>query len=490
MTLLGKTVASSRRRARRTLRGALAEPNGLSLSAVIADLCVITLAAALAAIGRVALPYWGESGDISGTISDSWLFIVGGWLGILAASGAYDESYFGGGTEEYRLVLNSSVITAAVVGIGCYLAQFPLPRAFFVLLFAIGVPALLLERYLLRKLLQRARRRGRLVQRTLVAGGISHIEDIVAVLRRESWLGYSVVGCLSSEKLGPETRSGIPVLGRPGEAAAVVEQHAVDVILFAGGAFESAAELRKAAWELETRPGLQIVVAPSLTDVSSERISVRPVAGLPLVHLDRPRSRDASHWAKRAFDIVGALAIGLALLVPMLVLALWIRLNDRGPSLYSQVRVGRDGEEFRCYKFRSMVVDADKRSDILAAGDQDHVLFKMQKDPRITRPGAFIRRFSLDELPQLLNVVRGDMSLVGPRPALPVEVSRYSPDVQRRLNVRPGMTGLWQVSGRSDLSWDDTVRLDLYYVDNWSMVQDLTILLRTVGAVVAARGAY
>jgi exopolysaccharide biosynthesis polyprenyl glycosylphosphotransferase len=206
------------------------------------------------------------------------------------------------------------------------------------------------------------------------------------------------------------------------------------------------------------------------------------------MHLGRSRSQLATNDAKRAFDLFGSLTV-LALVWPVLLaLMLWIRLHDGGPVLFRQVRVGRQGTEFTCLKLRSMSIDAEDRLSELEA--RDHVLFKSSDDPRVTRPGRFIRRFSLDELPQLWNVVRGEMSLVGPRPPLPTEVEQYEDDMLRRLNVMPGMTGLWQVSGRSDLSWEDTVRLDLYYVDNWSMVQDLLILARTVTAVLASRGAY
>jgi exopolysaccharide biosynthesis polyprenyl glycosylphosphotransferase len=233
------------------------------------------------------------------------------------------------------------------------------------------------------------------------------------------------------------------------------------------------------------------VVAPSVNEISSERMSLRPVGGLPLLHIDPPTWRDASRLGKRSFDVVGALLL-LLLFSPFLAgAALWVKLHDGGPVFFRQRRIGQDGEPFDCFKFRSMVVDAEDR---LAALREDvgfeGGLFKMREDPRVTRPGKWLRRFSVDELPQLWNVVRGEMSLVGPRPPLPTEVHGYDEEVARRLRVRPGMTGLWQVSGRSDLSFDEAIRLDLYYVDNWSMLQDLTILARTLGAVVKSRGAY
>ena len=210
-----------------------------------------------------------------------------------------------------------------------------------------------------------------------------------------------------------------------------------------------------------------------------------------MVHLESCRSIHASRWAKRVFDVVGALCLLVVLAPLMAATALAVKLHDGGPVLFRHTRVGRDGLPFGVLKFRSMVVDAELlRAALVDGSTSDSVLFKMADDPRVTRPGRWIRRFSLDELPQLWNVVIGQMSLVGPRPPLPEEVARYEDDMLRRLRVRPGMTGLWQVSGRSDLSWDDTVRLDLYYVDNWSMVQDLAILARTFRAVVGSQGAY
>ena len=232
-----------------------------------------------------------------------------------------------------------------------------------------------------------------------------------------------------------------------------------------------------------------MVVAPSVTDISGERVRVRPVGGLPLMHIDPPRWSDACRWGKRTFDVVGSLALIVALTPVFIVAWLQIRCHDRGPALFRQTRIGREGEEFSCLKFRTMVIDAEALLARLheESGYADG-LFKLKDDPRITRPGRWLRRFSVDELPQLFNVLRGEMSLVGPRPPLPLEVERYEPDTARRLHVRPGMTGLWQVSGRSDLSYAEAIRLDLYYVDNWSMMQDLSILTKTAGAVLGSRG--
>jgi exopolysaccharide biosynthesis polyprenyl glycosylphosphotransferase len=228
-----------------------------------------------------------------------------------------------------------------------------------------------------------------------------------------------------------------------------------------------------------------------VSDVSRQRVHVRPVGGLPLLHIDPPRHVRARRRAKRVFDVVFTCALLVAVAPVLLFIALSVKLHDQGPVLFRQTRTGRDGLEFPCLKFRTMVVDAEDRlAGLHAEQGLNGLLFKMENDPRITRPGRWLRRFSLDELPQLFNVLRGDMSLVGPRPPLPSEVAAYDGLTRRRLHVRPGMTGLWQVSGRSDLSWTEAIRLDLYYVDNWSMVQDVSILAKTLGAVLGSRGAY
>ncbi len=267
-----------------------------------------------------------------------------------------------------------------------------------------------------------------------------------------------------------------------------------DVVFLVGGAFESSSQMRRLAWDLEGED-IQVVIAPSVTDVSSERIRLRPVGGMPLIHLEKPRSEAAVRRAKRTFDVVGSALLLLAF-SPLFALAAWkVKRFDGGPVFFRQPRVGRDNEVFHVWKFRTMVTNAEELLEDLKrqkaeSGEDEDVLFKMEDDPRVTAPGRWLRRFSIDELPQLLNVVTGDMSLVGPRPPLAHEVAQYSDDMTRRLRVRPGMTGLWQVSGRSDLSWSEAIRLDLYYVDNWSMLQDLTILGRTLGAVLSSRGAY
>jgi exopolysaccharide biosynthesis polyprenyl glycosylphosphotransferase len=464
----------------------------LAPTAFVIDVLAVSVAGAAAALGRDRLAIFDASSvQVSDTLGYAGPLMMGGWLLMLWLVGGYSSDVFGAGTDEYKRVLNASVLAAGLVGVGAYLAKFQLSRGFFLLLFFIGVPTLILGRFLLRRALYAARTRGALQQRVVIAGTPSHVDEVARVLRRETWLGYDVVGALvPSAGSTPETRAGVPVVGTPDQLLQAVDVADADVIFIAGGALDSSAQLRRIAWELEERD-VQVIVAPSVTDVSAERVRVRPVGGLPLMHIDKPRAVHASRAGKRCFDVVGSLGL-LVLFAPLLVVAaVWVKLHDRGSVLFAQERTGRDGSTFRCFKFRSMVVDAEQRlTELHALVGHEDGLFKMEEDPRVTRPGRWLRRYSIDELPQLVNVLRGEMSLVGPRPPLPTEVARYAKDTVRRLRVRPGMTGLWQVSGRSDLAFDEAIRLDLYYVDNWSMLQDLTILVRTLGAVLGTRGAY
>jgi exopolysaccharide biosynthesis polyprenyl glycosylphosphotransferase len=463
----------------------------LPIICIALDLAIILGVILLTSALRMKLPFERSANDINELVSQIATPMTACWLLLLAFFGTYRPHQLSSGMEEYKNVVNSSVVTAGFVGIACYLGKIPLSRGFFVLTFLIGIPALVMGRGALRRGLHAGRRRGLFEHRVLVAGDGAHIDEIATILRRESWLGYRVVGALRAHgQTDTETTLvGVTYVGDATAAADAALRMRADAIIVAGGAYNSSVELRRAQWALEDQH-VQVIVAPSVTDVARDRVTIRPVAGLPLVHLERPQGLEALRWAKRTFDIVGAGLLLLLALPAIAFAALAVKRFDGGPVLFRQTRVGRDGQQFAMLKFRSMVTDAEALLTELVKEQHEGMLFKMSQDPRITRPGRWLRRYSIDELPQLFNVLRGEMSLVGPRPALPSEVSRYDTDVSRRLRVRPGMTGLWQVSGRSDLSWEDTVRLDLYYVDNWSMVQDLSILLRTLRAVLGSGGAY
>ena len=463
----------------------------LMAGVVLADLIVLGSAIVVAWDMRLTIDVWSRTLDPSMTLvleAGPWMLM--GWIAVLIAQGAYSVRDFGSGPEEFRRVFLASVITSGITGMGCYLLQLPLSRGFVVLAFLAGTPMLVVERYFARKVLHRLRRRGHLVRRVVAVGGPSGVGEIVSVLERERHSGYQVVGaCVPEGIVSGGDAFAVPVLGSTSDARSLCEQVGADAVLVARGGYASSGELRRIAWDLEGSQ-IELIVVPSLTDVAGPRIVMRPVAGLPLLHVDQPQAGEAIGFSKRLFDIV-LTCFALALLAPLMIgVAVAVR-RDGGPVFFRQPRVGRDGTTFEMLKFRSMVVDAERKLDeIRHLNESDGVLFKIRHDPRITPVGRFLRKYSIDELPQLLNVLKGEMSVVGPRPPLPAEVDTYEKDVHRRLLVRPGMTGLWQVSGRSGLSWDESVRLDLYYVDNWSMTTDLVIMAKTVKAVLASDGAY
>ncbi len=411
------------------------------------------------------------------------------WLLALRINGAYSIRYLGAGADEYKRVINASAVSAGIFGIACFLLKYDYPRLTFALWIVAGVLLLWIARFVRRKIMQKLHLRGLLQTPVLVVGSGHHVDEAHVALRRAKWAGYKVVGAVTREQ-AQTTAKGLPVLGPFDDVAEIIKSRRIGTVIFTEGSFNSPSEFRRLAWQLEDHQ-VQMMVAPTMADVSAERLEFSPMSGLPLVSVARPRALKSLRWTKRATDVLGS-AVLLILAAPVLLLtAIAVKLEDGGPVIFKQRRVGLKGEEFYCLKFRSMCIDAESKIAALQAQNEGAgVLFKMTNDPRITRVGKFIRRFSIDELPQLWNTLRGDMSLVGPRPALPSEVARYEEDTRRRLDVRPGLTGLWQVSGRSSLSWEDTVHLDLYYVDNWSFVRDLMILAKTAKAVLGSSGAY
>ncbi|MDT0166529.1 sugar transferase [Actinotalea sp. AC32] len=400
----------------------------------------------------------------------------------------YDLRHLGDGPTEFQALLRAGAGSAVLLMAGSYSIKAEIPRT----LVFVGVPLIALlafaARYALRKVLHRARVEGDCMKRTVVVGDPAAVGRVVADLAREPYHGYHVTGVCLPGVDDDAVQPDVPVVGAIADVPQVVADRAVEVVVVAGSPLSGEA-LRRLSWALD-RAGAQLVVAPDLQEVTSPRLSVRPAAGLSLLEVEvgAPRGRMVG---KTLVDRTLGTMFLLAAALPLGVAALLVRLTSPGPAFYTQTRVGVDGVPFTLYKLRSMYVDADARRARLA--DQDEgagVLFKMKHDPRVTPVGRVLRRFSIDELPQLFNVVRGDMSLVGPRPPLLEEVARYEDPVQRRLRVKPGLTGLWQVSGRSDLSWEESVRLDLRYVDNWSLAMDLMILWKTARAVVTGSGAY
>jgi exopolysaccharide biosynthesis polyprenyl glycosylphosphotransferase len=412
------------------------------------------------------------------------------WIATLALSGGYDSRFIGVGSDEFRRVLNAGVSLTAAVAFLAYATKTDVARGYVV----IALPCLtlfdLMARFTLRKRLHRLRHFGGCMRKVVVVGHAAVAADLTSMLRRDTYHGLSVVAaCLA----GPDTPSviaDVPAFGGLGGVVDVVEQFDADTVAVLACPEMSGVRLRELAWELE-KTGTELCVAPALLDVAGPRTTIRPIAGLPLLHMDHPEFTGARRVIKAAFDRSTALT-ALLLCAPLfLLIAAAIRLADGGPALFRQTRVGKDGRAFSMYKFRTMVLDAEElKAQLAEHNEHNGVLFKIRHDPRVTTVGRWLRRWSVDEMPQLLNVLLGDMSMVGPRPALPAEAALYGDHVRRRLAVKPGLTGLWQVSGRSDLSWDESVRLDLRYVENWSFVLDLQILWKTCSAVTRGSGAY
>ena len=412
------------------------------------------------------------------------------WVTALELAGGYDERFVGVGPDEFRRVVNAGVCLTAVVAIFSYATKTELARGYVV----VALPCMtffdLAGRYWLRRRLFKLRAQGACMRKVVVVGHQDVISELTAVLRRETYHGLTIVAACVVGDDHPAVIDGIPVVGGLQDVKDVVWRFQADTVAILACREMMGARLRNLAWELE-KAGTDLCVAPALLDVAGPRTTIRPIAGLPLLHMDHPEFTGTKRLVKAAFDKAIA-GTALMLLVPVLgVIALAIALGDRGPVLFRQTRIGKDGTPFKLFKFRTMVVDAEQRkAELMSLNDGVGVLFKMRKDPRITRVGGWLRRYSLDELPQLFNVLIGDMSLVGPRPALPDETTQYGDYVRRRLAVKPGITGLWQVNGRSNLPWDEAVRLDVRYVENWSLFLDLQILWKTWSAVTHADGAY
>jgi exopolysaccharide biosynthesis polyprenyl glycosylphosphotransferase len=412
------------------------------------------------------------------------------WIGALWLAGAYDVRFIGTGSDEYRKVLNAGVSLTAAVAIFSYAVNLQVSRTYVV----IALPSItlfdLIARYAMRKRLHWQRGHGKCLHSVLAVGHELAVADLVTELNRDKYHGLTVVGaCVARPGVNDEV-AGVRVYGGLDDVTAAVKAFGIDTVAVTACPEMNGIRLRSLAWELE-KTGTDLCVSPALLDVAGPRTTIRQTAGLTLLHVDHPQLSGFRLVLKGLFDRCAAAAALIVLAPVMSAVAAAIWLHDRGPVLFTQLRVGRDGHEFRIYKFRTMVVDAEQRKqELLANNDSDGVLFKIRKDPRVTAVGAHLRHWSLDELPQLFNIFLGDMSLVGPRPALPEEADKYAAHVRRRLVVKPGLTGLWQVSGRSDLSWEESVRLDLRYVENWSFALDLQILWKTTSVLVRRSGAY
>lgn len=440
------------------------------------------------------------------------------WLS-LRLHGTYETHILGRGVTEYRLLMNATLRVFAAVALLAYAFKIEVARGYVLLALPAGLVTLFVARRMWRRWLGAKRTSGELSHDVLVVGEAGHARGIIEAFARMPDAGYRVVGVCTSTTDAKEV-GGAPVVGSEHQAAQLAIELGVDVVACGAVHRLGISGLRRLGWALEGS-GTELLVSPGLTEIAGPRVVARPLAGLPLLHIEAPSFSGSPLVMKSTLDWLAALVLVVVLSPLMLVVAAIIKLQDGGPVFFRQERVGLDGETFQMTKFRSMSVDAESRLEELKRQQQEErtstvvegagqhaflpgpgtengtetqvdrgPLFKMEADPRVTASGRFIRRYSIDELPQLFDVLAGRMSLVGPRPPLPDEVSRYAHDVRRRLLVKPGMTGLWQVNGRSNLSWDESVRLDLYYVENWSVALDMLILWRTFAAVVGKDGAY
>jgi exopolysaccharide biosynthesis polyprenyl glycosylphosphotransferase len=443
-----------------------------------------------AIIGVFAAAQLRFGNEVTGTYIALSLALPVLWIGAVWLAGGYDVRFIGTGSDEYRKVLNAGVGLTAAIALLSYAINLELSRVYVLIALPTTTMLDLFTRFAIRKRLHRQRDAGRCMLSVVAVGHEASVADLVKELGRDRYHGLAVVGACVAHPSECDEVAGVPVYGGLGDVTAAVKAFGADTVAVLACPEMDGIKLRSLAWELE-KTGTDLCVSPALLDVAGPRTTIRPTAGLTLLHVDHPQLSGLPLLLKDLFDRCVA-AVVLIVLAPLMVaLGVTIRLSDGGPALFKQSRVGKDGRVFRIYKFRTMVVDAEQqKEELLASSDTNGVLFKIRKDPRVTAMGARLRRWSIDELPQLFNVLLGDMSLVGPRPAVPDEVAQYAEHVHRRLVVKPGLTGLWQVNGRSDLSWDESVRLDLRYVENWSFALDLQILWKTVSALLHGSGAY
>lgn len=426
---------------------------------------------------------------VSVVLAIAWWLMLGGW-------NSRQSRILGTGPDEYKRIAAASLWLFGLVAIFSYVLGLDTARGYVGIALPVGLAGLLLSRWLLRQHLNADRQKGGSMSRLLLVGGPSAVAHLASSLERAKGSGYLPVAAYTpGTHDGPEVEpeSGLPILGYRADPASILEAIdacKADAVAVSAGVQLHPQTLRHLGWELAAR-SVGLIMAPALTDIAGPRIHTQQIAGLPLIHVTTPALEGGQGVAKRLFDVLVAGTMIVLSSPLMAAIAIIIKLDSQGPVFFKQERVGIEGARFAMLKFRSMGMDAEQQlKNLTSYNEGTGVLFKMKKDPRVTRVGGVLRKFSLDELPQLFNILAGSMSLVGPRPPLPSEVEAYELDVRRRLLVKPGLTGLWQVSGRSNLSWQDSVRLDLYYVENWSLAGDLIILLRTVRAVFYGTGAY
>lgn len=451
----------------------------------------LVVGAVVVALALVIGPAPGDVGRGYIVASAAMPFV---WVLTLALSRAYERRYLGVSDEEYRAVGRATVALLGMLAVSGLFVKVQWSRLYVITLivglFAFGV----LARRIMRHWLHRRRRLGSLMQRTVVVGRADAVAELIRNIKSSPDQGMEPVAvctsAMDSDWNSTTDIEDVPVMGSPLDVVSAVDLCDAEIVVVTSHPELAGKQLRRLAWALEER-GVELVVSTGLLDVAGPRLSIRQSTDMSLLHIERPAATRRSVFLKSLMDRTLAFFLILALSPVLIAIAIAIKVTDPGPVIFKQRRVGVRGEMFTIFKFRTMCVDAEKKLEsLLHMSDGNAVQFKLKRDPRITGIGHFLRKYSLDELPQLFNVLFGTMSLVGPRPQSQAEVEQYEPDAMRRLHVRPGMTGLWQISGRSDLDWEQSIRLDLRYVDNWSPIVDLQILFRTFRAVVAGSGAY
>jgi exopolysaccharide biosynthesis polyprenyl glycosylphosphotransferase len=463
----------------------------------------LVISDAASIIASISLAQWLRFGGFEGRNRD-WMYlqlstvIAVAWVAALAINHSRSERIIGSGAEEYRRVWLGTISTFGAVAIISMLLKLDIARGYLAIGLPVGAGLLLLSRWLARQLVRRARERhGSCRTRVTIIGSAGAVRDLAIALSREPRAGFVVAGAciLGSRTAGAMAIPGIgsiPTFGDESNAVNAVCSTGSSAVAVTAAENLDGRKINALSWDLE-KLKVDLLVVPSVLDVAGPRLHMRPVAGLPLIHVEKPQYHGAKRFQKRAFDVIFSSAVLLCALPLLAAIAIAIKLTSKGPVIYRQERIGLNGKTFQIIKFRTMVVGAEALAlelaqQNLAGSPRDP--FKFVDDPRVTTVGRLLRKYSLDEIPQFVNVLKREMSVVGPRPQVLAEVEAYDACARRRLLVRPGITGLWQVSGRSDLSWEDSVRLDLFYVENWSMMADMLIAMQTAKVVFSHSGAY
>jgi exopolysaccharide biosynthesis polyprenyl glycosylphosphotransferase len=464
----------------------------------LTDATVVALAVAVAHVLRYnVLPVPPDG--LAEVRPGVWEISIGvflGWMIALSVFRTRDPKTFDNGSRQYQRVARSTFTLFAWVAITALLLRWEISRGFLAISFAVGTTLLFMERRAWRTWVLRKRRKGDYLARVLVIGGVRSAKAMTLRFSENAMSGFRVVGVWVPDRVAaPNERFhandlAVPVLGTESDLGQALSIDAVDTVVVTDSEHLGHDGMRELAWALEGRD-VNLLVAPNVVDVAGPRIHLQAHGNMPLIYLSGPSYSKARTLRHAIFDRSFAALVLIASAPVLLTAILAIRLTSRGPIFYRSERIGTDGARFQMLKLRTMVQNADQMQEELHThSDGSGPLFKLVDDPRVTRVGRFLRRYSIDELPQFVNVLRGDMSVVGPRPWVDTEVDPYSEYMRRRVLVKQGVTGLWQVSGRSDLTWEDSVRLDLDYVENWTMLRDIQIIVRTARAVLASRGAY